>query len=241
MRPTATLIFLLLLITTAWAAEQPCVICSVEQSRLHTEQCDFSSSFEGETYYFCNANCEKRFHEGPAEWAERFAALDRTPPPTAGKLPKFKLPLEPIGSVSSADIEGKVVVLNYWASWCAPCMKEMPDLVALQDKFGPRGLTVLAFSFDKTRAAHQETAQKLGLNFPSFYAKAPEVKAFLDKLGPVEAIPVTLVVDGDGKIVNRILRPTTLEELTEIVQPLLPTEEVGKVSRAETKGSVVPS
>jgi peroxiredoxin/YHS domain-containing protein len=234
----------LLLALPALADLQPCLVCSTEQGRIHKEECPFSETVDGNQYYFCQSNCRETFNKDPESWVAKFLAVQES---QAGKarisvgdsLPRFRLPLEPIGAISTEDLVGKVVLINGWASWCAPCMEEMPDLVKLQEEFKDKGLVVVGLSFDKTKNKHRETVEKLELNFPSIYTDQPEVQEFLESLGGFEAIPFTLVVDQDGKLVKRFNQAATYEEFKEIVEPLLKNED--EEPEEANRGSVVPS
>jgi len=130
------------------------------------------------------------------------------------------------------------VLVDFWATWCGPCVAELPELVKLQDEYRDRGVVVLGISFDNTAQEHREGVRKLGLNYPSVFGETPEVKAFLEKLGPVEAIPVTLVVGPDGTIVKRLEGKTSYEQFVEAVEPVLPEREAREESSG---GSVAPS
>jgi|GEM_PF-1219798 len=237
-------LFLIFGASPALAEQAPCAVCSTEQQRLHEEDCSLSETWEGEKFYFCQSRCRDTFMEDPQSWSTRFLALRDSKAAkeqiqVGDEMPRFRLPLEPIGSIGTEDLADKVVLINGWASWCAPCMEEMPALIKLQDELRDQGLVVLGLSFDKTREKHRETVAEKGFNFPSVYADQPEVQKFLESLGEFEAIPFTLIVDRDGKLVERLDRPGTYEEFQELLKPhLLPTEEVPE--QANT-GSVVPS
>lgn len=228
----------LAMLTPAWAGDEACVVCSAEQARYHLESCELSTSFEGHTYHFCEQACLDKFNENPQKWSARFAALERVQK-TPESLPTFRFPLEPIGSLTSQDLAGKVVLLNLWATWCVPCAEEMPDLVRLQDEYGDKGLAVIALSFDKTREAHRKGVQDLKLNFPSIYADQKAVSDFLTELGQVSVIPVTFVVDSHGKIVRRLEGKTDFATFVESIEPLLPGPKGGKPEASH--GSVAPS
>ena len=238
MRYSILIAVLLVIVMPAWAADEACVICSVEQSRYHLESCELSTEWEGKTYHFCEVACLQKFNDNPREWAAKFGALNKELK-TAETLPSFRFPLEPVGSLSSEDLAGKVLLLNLWATWCGPCMEEMPDLVRLQDEYGDKGVAVIGLSFDKTKDAHRKGVQDLRLNFPSIFADQKAVQDFLNELGPVSAIPVTFVVDGQGKIVQRLEGKNDFAKFVEVVEPLLPEPE-GSGEEAN-RGSVAPS
>lgn len=240
---TGLIAFLLMLLvgSTAWADTEACVVCSVNQGVIHLEDCPLKERVGTETFYFCKRGCRDEFLSDPESWSRKFAALKTdTTQAEAGSLPDFRFPLEPIGSLSRADLEGKVVVINMWATWCAPCMAEMPDLIKLQEQLSNEGLAVLALSFDKTSEAHRKGIKDLGLNFVSIEANKPEVQSFLKQIGPPESIPVTLIVDREFKIVKRFNRPVDYQMLKDVVSPLL-KKDGDEVSRADQGGSIVPS
>lgn len=239
MRPLLLALVSILLVAPALASQRSCVTCCVEQEQIHTEPCEFSTTHQGNTYFFCKQACLDEFSQDPDLWAGKFQTLLDKSAGKPDELPDFKLPLEPVGSLSRSDLEGKVVLLNMWASWCGPCMEEMPDLIRLQDEFKARDLLVIGFNFDQDRAKHRQTADELGLNFLSIFADQAEVKQLLDQIGPFPSIPVTLVVDRDGRIVHKLVGKQSFERLKELTLPLLPDSEG---SRQESKeGSLVPS
>ena len=100
-----------------------------------------------------------------------------------------------------ADLKGKVVLVNFWATWCAPCRREMPALVKLQDELGGKGLQVVAVTVDTESyrdkvIAYADTAK---LNFPVWFGSTANMEPF----GFSVMLPSTAIVDRDGKIVAR--------------------------------------
>lgn len=233
-----------LCLAPAAAELEACVVCSTEQGRIHKEECSFSQEYDGSTYYFCQSRCRETFQEDPKSWSGKYQALlasqaDKQDIAEGDALPRFRLPLEPVGSISTEDLLGKVVLINGWAGWCGPCMEEMPELVRLQKELQDQGLVILGLSFDKSREEHRKQIARLGLNFTSIYADQPEVQEFLKSMGTFDAIPFTLIVDQEGKLVKRLNQAATYEQFKEIVEPLLQGEDEEK-EEANT-GSVVPS
>lgn len=232
------LILLLLLLAVPVLGAEPtsCLVCSVEQGQIHFEDCPLSQEAGGQTVYFCKEDCQARFNSNPEDWLARYAAL-KTPAATGGKMPAFEFPLEPAGVLASEHLKGKVLLINCWATWCGPCMEEMPALVKLQQKYKERGLVVIGLSFDEQPAQYRQGLDKLGLNFVSVLAKQPEVASFLEKIGPVKAIPVSFIVDAQGTIVHRLEGSRTLEEFEAMLEPLLPAAAEEHASG----GSLTPS
>jgi thiol-disulfide isomerase/thioredoxin len=109
------------------------------------------------------------------------------------------------GEVTLAEFRGKVVVLNLWATWCAPCRREMPSLDRLQAELGDRGLAVIALSLDRGDVAKvREFFDELEIANLAIY-RDPDARASreLDALG----LPTTIVIDRAGQEVGRLLGP----------------------------------
>jgi peroxiredoxin len=102
-------------------------------------------------------------------------------------------------AVKLADFKGKVVILDFWATWCPPCRKEIPGFVNLQKKYGDKGLVVVGVSLDEGgTAAVKPFVQKMGMNYPVVMGDQKTVAAF----GGIEAIPTTFVIDREGNVVT---------------------------------------
>ena len=144
--------------------------------------------------------------------------------PTSGALAsEWKLQDADGKTVSSADFKGKVVVLDFWATWCAPCRAEIPGFVEMQKEYGKDGLAIVGASVDGADqiAAVKKFTQKFGINYPVVLADQETVRAF----GGVDAIPTTFVIDREGKIVSRHIGFTETTELEKEIKALL---HVGK-------------
>jgi thiol-disulfide isomerase/thioredoxin len=111
-----------------------------------------------------------------------------------------------------ADYRGKIVVLNFWATWCVPCRAEMPLLVEMQQRYADRGVQVIAPSADEpgTQARIPAFVKKLKLNFPVWVGATT---ADMKRLELGEALPATAIFDRDGMIVARIIGPVDRQDL----------------------------
>jgi thiol-disulfide isomerase/thioredoxin len=145
------------------------------------------------------------------------------PEVTAGanlKMPQFSEKNVVDGAVvQSEDFKGKVVLVNFWATWCPPCRKEIPSLMKLQDKYGDKGFSVLGISMDEGgRKNVKKFVDKLEVNYPIIIGSSKHARAF----GGVIGIPVTFLVDREGTIVKRLdgyVTEKVLErELTKILE-----------------------
>lgn len=114
------------------------------------------------------------------------------PPAPDHVLPRLDGP----GSASLADYRGKVVFLNFWASWCPPCREEAPVLAKFQQALGDRG-TILGVTYKDDPAASRRFAQKLGLTYPSLR----DSKLQLAPQYGTTALPETFVIDPKGRLV----------------------------------------
>lgn len=92
---------------------------------------------------------------------------------------------------------GKVVVLNFWASWCGPCRQEIPELIALRKRFPEDKLVIMGISLDQEHSMYALYKSRAGFNFPVMRAKADVSQAF-----SVRAIPRTVVYSPKGEVVH---------------------------------------
>jgi thiol-disulfide isomerase/thioredoxin len=121
-------------------------------------------------------------------------------------------------TVRFSDFKGKVVILDFWATWCGPCKAEIPSFIALQNEYGTNGLVVVGISVDEDGAAVvKKFAQHLGINYPVLLADQKTPQAF----GGIEAIPTTFIIDREGRIVKKHLGLTGKEEFESELKPLL--------------------
>jgi thiol-disulfide isomerase/thioredoxin len=99
------------------------------------------------------------------------------------------------------NLRGRVVLLNFWATWCAPCREEMPALETLAREFGPRGLAVVGVNFKEPKPQVQAFMRDNGLGFPTLL----DVEGEVAKRYQVFALPVTFVVDRRGMLAGSVL------------------------------------
>jgi len=112
------------------------------------------------------------------------------------------------------DYRGKVVVLNFWATWCKPCNAEMPLLVQAEKQYAPRGVVFIAASLDdrKTKDNVPGFLARYHVEFPVWYGASADD---LDKLSMGPAVPATAFLDPEGRIVARIegqMRPGEIQQ-----------------------------
>ncbi len=122
------------------------------------------------------------------------------------------------GAGNLRDFRGKVVVLNFWASWCGPCRAEMPDMQIVYSELRDRGLVVVGVNQGEARDTVAAFAREFGLSFPIFLDKDQSISR---KYG-VRAYPTTFIIGRDGVIRNVIVGgPLTRSAIRREVEGLL--------------------
>ena len=99
-------------------------------------------------------------------------------------------------SISLAQLRGKVVLLNFWATWCGPCVTEMPEFMAWQRQYAAQGLQVVGISMDDSAAAAQKFVNKLKIDYPV----AMGDPALGKRYGGVLGLPLSFVIDRKGEV-----------------------------------------
>ena len=120
--------------------------------------------------------------------------------------------------VSSDQFKGKVVVLDFWATWCGPCVGEIPGYVELQKKYGKDGLVIVGVSLDRSGPERvKKFAQENGMNYTLVMGDEDVVEAF----GSFEAIPTTFLINRSGRIVHQKTGALPHDEYEKLVQRAL--------------------
>ncbi|MCI0405581.1 MAG: TlpA family protein disulfide reductase, partial [candidate division Zixibacteria bacterium] len=140
---------------------------------------------------------------------------DSFPPP-----PDFQLQTLKKESAKLSDYRGKIVVLNFWATWCVPCRKEMPLFVELQNGYGAKGAQFIAASTDpaKDRKKVEKFTKQYKINFPVWTGATPGDQDGME-LGTL--LPATAIFDTNGRRIFRIIGEATREVLTARLDYLL--------------------
>jgi thiol-disulfide isomerase/thioredoxin len=150
------------------------------------------------------------------------------------------------GDQSLAGYRGRVVVLNFWATWCEPCKKEMPDLSAIQNDYAALGVQVIGAAGDEAAESAKvlKFIREHKVNFPVWIGATTED---MKRFGVGEVLPATVIIDKNGKIVWReigIIKPVELrKELDKILLPkVAEATKVAKAAKPKPKNaSMVPA
>jgi thiol-disulfide isomerase/thioredoxin len=147
--------------------------------------------------------------------------------------PDFKLTALDGKPITLAALQGKVVLLNFWATWCAPCRAEIPDLVALQERYKGR-LQIIGLNVDDEEADIQQYVEETGINYPVAMTSNDVRMQF----GGIPALPTSFLLDTEGRVVQKhvgLWNPAVYE--TEI-RALLGMPIMAKIETFEDKGEV---
>jgi|RhiMetdeSRZDD1v2_1073273.scaffolds.fasta_scaffold51495_2 peroxiredoxin len=142
--------------------------------------------------------------------AEVKVSPDRPPPAPQFALKDFE------GRVARLnDYKGKIVVINFWATWCAPCLAEIPEFVRLQRSYRNRGIQVIGVTYPPVNPARvRRLAVKSRINYPLLFGNRRIAKLY----GVTNLLPVTIIVDRQGRLEARIDGVTDLQEVKKILQ-----------------------
>lgn len=163
------------------------------------------------------------------------------------KFPPKAMPAASAGSISAAMAEaptvamkdlsgndvtlqqykGKVVLVNFWATWCEPCKSEIPMLIDLQQKYGPRGFSVLGLSMDEDgikavqpfldKERFDVSGQKEAINYPIVFAS----DSIAEKFGGIVGLPTSLLFTRDGKGIKKVVGPIDYDAVSKAIEGAL--------------------
>ena len=147
------------------------------------------------------------------------ALFDRTPADTTSLL-ALSLP-DPAGKLQPmAQWRGKVLVVNFWATWCGPCREEMPDFVRVQQEYGAKGLQIVGIAADNADKV-QQFAEEIKLNYPALIGGYGAMDLSKELGNSLVALPFTLILDRQGKVAYTHLGPVKADKFREVITKLL--------------------
>lgn len=122
-------------------------------------------------------------------------------------------------TVSSVNLRGKVVLIDFWATWCEPCKREMPGYQKLLDRYGSRGFAVIGFKANMMAdtVSPRRFARAIGIHYPLIVAN----DGLMRKFGGLQGLPTTLIYDRDGMLRQKIIGFEYTEAIESDIKPLL--------------------
>lgn len=135
------------------------------------------------------------------------------------RLPDFSVTDLQGRPLSSSALRGKVVLVDFWATWCQPCKKEMPGYQTLVDRYGSRGFVAVGFKFGTMPDTEDplQLAKKIGVHYPLAVA-SDDLK---QKFGGIEGLPTTMLYDRNGVLRWKIIGFEYTDKLESALKPLL--------------------
>ena len=192
-------------------AKGTCPVCKVMKGETEEEPVKAVRTYEGNEYGFCSEKCANTFMTDPAAFV---------PPVLPRETPNFSVVDLQGKAISNESLQGKVVLLDFWATWCVPCRKSIPALQALHEKYAERGFSVVGISIDEGGASKvKKFVQSKRVRYPIAIdsAKSPAWDVFR-----VKAVPAAFLIDRDGRIVAQWNgAPADERELEERLKELL--------------------
>ena len=184
-------------------------IMAIQQLRPENYLDIYKSLDKGLNDKYPNNTDLKAFH-GMVQQAEMM--VSKTDAIKVGaEAPELILPMPNDKDLALSSLRGKVVLIDFWASWCAPCRKELPNVKRAYEKYKSKGFEILGVSLDKDRNAWLEAVSKEGLTWP----QVSDLKFWESEacaIYAVQSIPYTVLVDRDGKILATDLRGAALDK-----------------------------
>jgi len=125
--------------------------------------------------------------------------------------------------ISLASYHGKVVVLNFWGSWCNPCRSEAPTLAVLAEEYGQKGVSFLGDDVGDTPANALAFTRSVGITYPSVNDASYSVVQDFGRVVPVSDTPTTVVIDGTGRIAGLVIGAISYQAMTTILNDAVTT------------------
>jgi peroxiredoxin len=136
---------------------------------------------------------------------------------TSSQAPDFTLTDFDGRKMTLSQHRGKVVLLDFWASWCTPCQAEVPQFIEWQKKYGDQGLQIIGISMDDDEGAARKFVERLRPNYPIAMGNAKVGESY----GGILGLPANIVISRDGKIMAKHVGVTDLKSLEQEIQQAL--------------------
>src|SRR5215469_11424658 len=117
---------------------------------------------------------------------------------SVGQELQFEIPTN-AGMIKSEQLKGKLVVLDFWATWCGPCMQEVPHIVQLNQEYGPKGLQIIGISLDQDHSQMLQVSKQKGMTWPEYFDGLVWKNRIFGMYG-TNFIPYTILLSPEGKV-----------------------------------------
>ena len=190
MRALVISLMLVFFVAAAASAEDRaiCAVCGPREGS-GPETVKATANYKGKQYFFCSVQCKVEFLKNP----DAYLVTDSGKP-----APPFTLPALDGGTLSLDSMRGRVVLLDFWATFCAPCVAALPELQALHAEYGSRGLSVVGLTVDDRAPLVRKATKAANVTYPILSSTAAVWNAY-----KVNALPALILVGRDGTIVRR--------------------------------------
>lgn len=162
-------------------------------------------------------NAMEREEKGTKKGQSEVAVQSAPGTTSLGLAPDFRLNDINGGQVTLAQFKGKVVILDFWATWCLPCIKELPHFKTLLDRYGNKGLEIVGIALDKKEETVQTFVDKEKLTSTVVMGDEKVVKDY----GGITGIPTTFILDREGRIIEKFIGYRNLSDFETVVKKLL--------------------
>jgi len=147
----------------------------------------------------------------------------RSPAPEVGRVgPDFLLETPQGGTLRLSDLQGRPVLLNFWATWCPPCRQEIPELVKAYARYRDDGLVIVGVDLQEPDRSVLSFAGDFGIEYPLVIDRDGELRDVWRLGGPIQGLPMSYFIDGTGVVRDLFYGPLTEKFLEERLAKILP-------------------
>ncbi|GIX08252.1 MAG: hypothetical protein KatS3mg115_2655 [Candidatus Poribacteria bacterium] len=127
--------------------------------------------------------------------------------------------------VRLSDYRGQGVILDFWATWCPPCVQEIPHFIELYEAYHEKGLTILGIVVNDSRENVEQFVQEKGVPYPVLLGSSEEIREIAEAYGGVQYLPTTFLIRPDGTIYQRLIGYHDKATLESLLPEILPAPE----------------
>lgn len=136
------------------------------------------------------------------------------------RRPDFSMPDVDGTTHSISEWDGKVLIVNFWATWCTPCRKEIPEFITLQDELGEKGLQFIGIAIDRPDET-RHFMQEIGINYPILVDEEQGMRLVGEYGNRLMALPYTVIIDRSGNVVHTHMGEISRAAIEELLDELI--------------------